>query len=346
MEMIRFEHIVLLYGLTLIPVFMLMFWLSVRWKKRVLNKFGQQHVILRLMPNASSGRPLFKFVLFILAFGFLVIGLANPKVGSKLEEAERKGIDLMIALDVSKSMLAEDIKPSRLEKAKQAISRLLDQLRGDRIGIVVFAGQAYVQLPITTDYAAAEMFLGSVSPDVIPTQGTAIGTAIETCRESFQENDHSKAIILITDGENHEDDAINQARKSRKEDITVYTIGMGLPEGAPIPVYKGDRQVGFKKDRNGNTVVTRLNESLLKQLADAGEGSYVRANNVQAGLKQVFDEISKLEKKKIEARVFSDYEDRFQYFLGAALLLLILELLIPSRKSKLAKRFNLFENRS
>ncbi|MCF8302776.1 MAG: VWA domain-containing protein [Bacteroidales bacterium] len=346
MEMIRFEHIDLLYGLALLPVFIILFWLAVRWKKRVLKKFGQYQVISRLMPNATSGRPLVKFILFLLAFGFLVIGLANPQVGSRLEEAERKGIDIMIALDVSKSMLAQDIKPSRLEKSKQAISRLLDRLRGDRIGMVVFAGQAYVQLPITTDYAAGEMFLASVSPDAVPTQGTAIGAAIETSMESFQENDHSKAIIVITDGENHEDDALEQARKAREEGITVYTIGMGLPEGAPIPVYQGDRQVGFKKDKNGNTVVTRLNESLLKQVADAGDGSYVRANNVQAGLNQIFDEINKLEKKEFETRVFSDYEDRFQYFIGAALLLLIIELLIPSRKSKLAKRFNLFENRS
>jgi Ca-activated chloride channel family protein len=280
----------------------------------------------------------------MLAYTMLVFGLANPQIGSKLVEGERKGIDIMVALDVSNSMLAQDIEPNRLERAKQAISKLIDKLGNDRIGMIVFAGNAYVQLPITTDHAAAKMFLSTISTNVVPTQGTAIGEAIELSEKSFDNETHSRVIIVITDGENHEDDAVKIAEGAAEKNISVYTIGMGLPQGSPIPeIDKYGRQTGFKKDRDGNTVVTKLNEDMLQQIAAAGNGIYVRANNTQAGLSKVFEEVNKLEKTEFESKIFSDYEDRFQYFIALSILFLLFELLIFERKSKLLSKIELFK---
>jgi Ca-activated chloride channel family protein len=249
----------------------------------------------------------------------------------------------MLVLDVSNSMLAEDIQPNRLERSKMAISNLVDKLDGDRIGIIIFAGRAYKQLPLTTDYSAARLFLSAVDTKIVPTQGTAIGSAINMAAESFDEKEHNKAIIVITDGENHEDDAVGAAKEAIEGGTMVFTIGMGLPEGAPIPVYDnyGSRS-GFKKDREGQTVITKLNEDMLRQIAAAGGGAYARANNATTGLRKIFEDISQIEKKEIETKQFTDYEDRFQIYLAAALLFLIIELLIATRKSSWAQRFNIF----
>ena len=261
-----------------------------------------------------------------------------------IENMRREGFELMIALDVSNSMLAEDLQPNRLERAKQSISKTIDKLKGDKIGVVVFAGEAYVQLPMTTDYAAAKLFLSTIGTDIVPTQGTAIGKAIELSIESFAEAPaKNRAIIVITDGENHEDDAIAQAKNAVEKGIVVHTIGIGSPEGTPIPLYSRGRKSGFRKDRAGNTVVTKLNEQALQEIASAGDGIYIRANNTQTGLKILFDELNKLEKAEFGTKMFTDYEDRFQYFIAAALLLLVLELLISERKSKWFRNFNLFE---
>jgi Ca-activated chloride channel family protein len=279
----------------------------------------------------------------MIGYALLIIGIANPQTGSKLVEGERKGIDIMIALDVSNSMLAEDIQPNRLERAKQAISKLIDKLGNDRIGIIVFAGNAYMQLPITTDYAAAKMFLSTITTRIVPTQGTAIGEAIDMAIGSFDDETHSRAIIIITDGENHEDEPVKSAENAAEQGIYVYTIGMGLLEGAPIPEYnKYNRRIGYKKDRQGSTVVTKLNEAMLQQIASAGNGVYVRANNTQSGLKTVFDEINSLEKTKFESKIFSDYENRFQYFIALSLIFIVLELFIFERKSKWLSKINLF----
>jgi Ca-activated chloride channel family protein len=341
--MIRFAHPYFLYGYLLIPFFILLFLLLMRWKKNALKRFGEYPVVSRLIPYQSTGRQIIKFFLLLLAYSFLLIGLADPQVGSKLVEAKRTGIDIIIALDVSNSMLAEDIQPNRLERAKQAVSKLIDNLRSDRIGMVVFAGKAYMQLPITTDYAAAKLFLSTTTTDIVPVQGTAIGEAIGMAIEAFDEsNDHSKAIIIITDGENHEGDALEKAREATEKGIRIYTIGMGLPEGSPIPVYNGPTRVGYKKDRQGNTVVTKLNETMLQQIASAGDGVYLRASNSSVGLSKVLDEINKLEKTEIESKLFSDYEDRFQYFLAVGILIIIIELLISERKSKWIQRIRLF----
>jgi Ca-activated chloride channel family protein len=341
--MFRFEHADFLWALTFIPVIAAVFvWMMV-WKKRALQRFGDWAIIKRLLPGLSNGRVIFKFILLMIGYLFLIIGISNPQIGSKLIEGERKGIDIMIALDVSNSMLAEDIKPNRLEMSKQAISKLIDNLGTDRIGIIIFAGNAYVQLPITTDYAAAKMFLSTISTRVVPTQGTAIGQAIELAVKSFDDETHSRAIIIITDGENHEDDALGAAKDASEKGIKVYTIGMGLPEGAPIPEFNQyQRMVGYKKDNQGSTIVTKLDESMLQQIASAGKGVYVRANNMQAGVKTVYDEIGKLEKTEFESRMFSDYEDRFQYFIALSLFFFLIELLIFERKSKWLSRINFF----
>lgn len=341
--MIRFGHTEYFYLLALVGLFLVVFMLYNSWKKKAKKRLGDPKVVDGLMPLVSKGKPLFKFILVLIAYVFLVIGVTNPQIGTKLEKVKREGIDIMLVLDVSNSMLAEDIKPNRLERSKMAISNLIDQLQGDRLGIVIFAGNAYKQLPLTTDYAAAKLFLSAVDTKIVPTQGTAIGEAIDMSIDSFDDQEHNKAIIIITDGENHEDDAVSEAKKASEMGIKVFTIGMGLPDGAPIPLYNAyGTQTGFKKDRDGQTVITKLNENMLREIAAAGEGAYAQANNSSTGLRKIFDEISGIEKMEIESKQFTDYEDRFQFFLAFAFLFLVVELLIATRKSRWAQRFNIF----
>jgi Ca-activated chloride channel family protein len=341
--MFRFEHIEYLYALLLIPFFSTLFILLMIWKKKAVRKFGDWDVIAQLMPLLSSRKLVLKFIILMLAFGFLIIGIANPQIGSKLEKVQRKGADLVIALDVSNSMLSQDIRPDRLTRSVQGISKLVDRLEGDRLGIVVFAGKAYVQLPITTDYSAAKMFLSTISTQMAPSQGTAISEAIELSVQSFQEDERSKAIIIITDGEDHEGNVLEAAKVATDKGIKIFTIGMGSPEGSPIPQFDAyGRQTGYKADRQGQTIVSKLDETTLQQLASAGNGIYVRASSGQDGLARILDEINALEKQEIETKMFSEYEGRFQYFLAISLFLLILELLIPERKSKWADKIKLF----
>ncbi len=341
--MIKFANIEYFWFLLIALLFIVLYFLYNSWIKRSINKFGNKKQLEGLMPGISNLKPVYKFTLVKLGLIFIVIGLADPQVGSKLEKIKREGIDLMLVLDVSNSMMAEDIKPNRLERSKMAISNLVDQLEGDRIGIIIFAGHAYKQLPLTTDYSAAKLFLSAVDTKIVPTQGTAIGEAIEMASYSFDEEEHNKAIIVITDGENHEDDAVSEATKANDNGIKVFTIGMGLPDGAPIPIYNSyGNRTGFKKDRQGKTVVTKLNEDMLRQIAAAGEGAYARANNGSTGLRKIFDEISQIEKKEIETKQFTDYEHRFQIFIFIALLILILELLINNKKSRWASKFDFF----
>jgi Ca-activated chloride channel family protein len=345
--MIRFEYIEYLYLLLGLPVFLGIFMFSMHLRNKALKQLGDRKVLRRLIPDAAKEKVIFKFILMMLAYVFLVIGIANPQTGSKLEKVERKGIDIVVALDISNSMMAQDIKPDRLTRAKQALYKLIDKLQGDRIGIIIFAGKAYTQLPITTDYAAAKMFVSTITTKDIPSQGTAIGEAIRLSIETFEPEDQSKAIIIITDGENHEDNAIDASKAASELGINVYTIGMGLPDGSPIPVINSyGQETGFKKDREGNTVITRLNEVMLQQIAAAGNGDYVRANNTQAGLSKIFKKINALEKSEIETRMFTDYEDQFQYFLGFALLLIFIEFFIFDRKTKWARNIKLFERKN
>jgi len=341
--MYQLENKYYLYALGLLPVLIIIYLLVRRWRNKALKAYGEMAVIGQLFPDASRAKRISKFILYLFAFAFLIIGIVNPQIGTKLEEVKRKGADIMICLDVSNSMKAEDLQPNRLEKSKQAIAKLIDKLEGDRLGIIVFGGEAYVQLPITTDYAASKLFLESINTDMIPTQGTDISKAINLAVESFGKDEgKNKAIVIITDGENHEENAVKAAEAAAEKNISIHTIGMGSENGAPIPVYKGDVQEGFKKDRDGNTIVTKLNEQTLQQIAAAGNGIYVRATNSDAGLNNVLSALDKLEKKQFDSKMFSDYEDRFQWFIAAALLILLIETFITERKSKLYQRLNLF----
>ena len=281
MDMFRFGNIEYLWGLVVIPLLTFFFIWSRIARKRALHKFGQENILKQLMPFSSTNRPRLKFLILILSLAFFITGIARPQFGSKLKKVKREGVELIIALDVSNSMMAEDIKPNRLERAKRAISRLVDRLKDDKIGLIVFAGDAYTQLPITSDYNSAKLFLNSVNTQIVPKQGTAIGAAIELATRSFTPGgDANKAIVIITDGENHEDDAISATEKAVEEGIIIHTIGMGLPAGSPIPVLRGG-QTDYLKDRDGNVVVTKLNEQMMEQIAVAGGGIYVRANNSQ-----------------------------------------------------------------
>lgn len=340
--MFRFAHTYYFYLAALIPVFTALLVLFLLWKRRTLDRYGDRVVIGQLMPEYSSVKSTLKFVLVMLAMLSLIFALANPQTGSRLEKVKRKGIDLMICLDVSNSMLAQDIKPDRLERAKQSISRLIDNLDGDRIGIIVFAGKAYTQLPITTDYAAAKMFTSTINTNIVAVQGTALADAIELASNSFGESKRNRAMIIITDGEDHQGNTLEQAEAAVQKGIAIYTIGMGLPEGVPIPQYNGNVMTGYKKDRDGQTVMTRLDETLLQQIASLGKGMYVRANNSETGLNKILDDINKIQKTEIEEKQFSDYETRFQYFVGLALILLILDLFVFERKTSWLKRIKPF----
>jgi Ca-activated chloride channel family protein len=342
--MLRFAHMEYLWGLLIVPAFMLLFIVVTEWKKRAIASLGDKKVVNQMMPEVSLSRPWLKFILFIIAFAFLIIAAADPQIGSKMEEEKRKGADLMILLDVSNSMLAQDLPPSRLENAKQAIAQLIDNLHSDRIGIIVFAGEAYVQLPMTTDYSAAKLFLNTINTNMVPTQGTAIGAAIDMGMRSFDFKDGTgKSMIIITDAENHEDDAVAATKNAVEKDVMVNVIGVGSAEGAPIPVYQNGKQVGFHTDSTGKTVVSKLDENMGKEIAAAGNGTYVRATNANSGLNIVMDQINKVQRKTIDSKSFKDYEDRFQFFLAIAFILLIIEFFISNRKSLRLNGLKLFE---
>jgi len=340
--MFRFANIDMLWGLMLIPAFTLLFILSRLTRKRALRKFGNHHVISELMPFVSKTRPVFKFSLLMLALAFFIVGTARPQFGSKLKKVQREGVEIIIALDVSNSMMAEDIQPNRLERAKRAIARLVDRLKDDKIGLIVFAGDAYTQLPITSDYNSAKLFLEAVNTQIVPRQGTAIGAAIQMAIRSFTPGgEANKTIVVITDGENHEDDPVNAAQEAVSGGISVHTIGMGLPQGSPIPVTKNG-QTDYMRDNQGNVVITKLDENTLEKIATTGNGIYVRANNAQVGLNALFDEINKMQKVEMETLVYSEYDDQFQYFFAAGLLLLLLEYLILERKNRYLMKIKLF----
>lgn len=342
--MYRIENDWALWMLMILPIMLLAWWAVMRWRKKARERFAESRLLQQLMPRYSEVRFRWKFIFFLLGFLFLVLGIANPQIGTKLEEVKREGIDLIIALDVSNSMMAEDLSPNRLERAKRAMLQLLEELHSDRLGIIVFAGQAYTQLPITTDYAAAKLFLNMVDTDVVPTQGTAIGAAIELAVESFNfEEGGNKALIIVTDGENHEDDAIEAARNAAEKGIKVFTIGMGTPNGAPIPIFKNGRQMGFRQDQAGNTVVTSLNEDMLREIAGIGNGTYIRATNSSVGFERILDQLSGLEKSEFESQIYTDYEDRFQFFLGASFFFFILSIILGEKKGKWVEKINLFE---
>lgn len=328
--MIIFAQSQYLLLLLLVPVILIAYAAMQRARVRRLSKFGDRALVDGLMPSYSKSKGWVRTVLFSIAFGLFIIGLSRPQIGAKLKEHQAKGAEIMICLDVSNSMLAEDYSPNRLDRAKLAISRIVDKLQDDRIGLIVFAGSSFVQLPITTDYVSAKMFLSSINTDSVPIQGTAIGDAILTAAKSFSEqSEKSRAIIVITDGENHEDDPVDAARQVTDMGIKVYTIGVGSLQGQPIP-----KDGGLMKDKEGNIVVTRLDEATLQQIAAAGNGAYVHAGNEEFGLNPIVDEIRKMEDEEFNSVVFEEYDEQYMYFFGAALLLLIIEMLIGEKRSR------------
>ena len=331
--MIHFAQAQYLLLILLIPFFFVGYALFRRERNRKIAKIGSPELMAALMPNRSRAKGWVRISFFAVAWFFFAIGLARPQMGAKIKESNRKGAEIMIALDVSNSMLAQDYSPNRLERAKLAISRLVDKLHGDRIGLIVFAGQSFVQLPITTDYVSAKIFLNTIGTESVPVQGTALGEAINTAIKSFsseaQMQQNNKAIILITDGENHEDDPVEAARMAAEVGIKVFCIGVGSPEGKPIP-YGPDGEL--MKDREGNIVVTKLDEKILEEVAAAGEGAYIRAGNAEFGLNPIIDELKQLEEQQFRSIVFEDFEEQYMYFFAIALVFFLLEFLVGNKR--------------
>ena len=328
--MLMFARAHFLLLLLLVPLILLGYAVLRGARRRRIRRFGDETLVAALMPSWSSAKGWWRTVLFCLGFACFAIGLARPLLGAKLVERETKGAEIMICLDVSNSMLAQDYSPNRLERAKLAIARLVDKLQEDRIGLVVFAGTAFVQLPITTDYVSAKMFLGSIDTQSVPIQGTAIGDAILTAAKGFSaQSEKSRAIIVITDGENHEDDPVAAAAQATELGCKVYTIGVGSAQGQPIPV-----EGGLLRDKEGNIVVTRLDENTLREVASAGNGAYVRAGNEEFGLNPIIDDIRRMEAETFNSVVFEEFDEQYMYFFAAALALFVLELLIGERRPK------------
>ena len=348
--MFRFANIEMLWLLATIPFFVAAYWVYTRRKRRQLEEFGDPELMETLMPNASRVRPTVKFSIVMVALALLIIAAARPQFGQSERTEKRQGIEAIVALDISNSMMAEDVAPNRLDRAKQMLSKLMDNMVNDKVGLVVFAGDAFIQLPITCDYVSAKMFLNSIQPSLIKTQGTAIGAALNTSircfgavndRDGYSHavSDASRAIILITDGENHEDDAVAVAKRAKEEGIQVLVVGIGKPEGSPIPM-PGTHN--FIKDRQGNVVVSKLNEDMCREIAQAGGGIYVRCDNTNTATKAIQKELDKLGTQEIETQVFTDYNEQFQSFALIALLLLVIDFFIFNRKNKAITKLDIF----
>ena len=345
MQLFRFANPDFLYLLLLLPLMIMLYLISSVRRKRSIRKLGEQKLVRDLLPELSEIRPLIKFMLMMIVLVSTIIALARPQFGSKIEDVKKEGVEVIIALDVSNSMLAEDIQPNRLTRAKQAISRLVDNLGNDKIGLIVFAGDAYTQIPVTTDYVSAKMFLSSIGPEMVPKQGTAIGAAISLGIRSFTPGENkSKALIIITDGENHEDDPVSAAGEASKAGIVIHTIGIGSEQGVPVPVTTGNRR-DFMKDRDGNTVITRLNEDVLRNVALSTNGNYVRASNSNIGLDEIYGEIRKMKQQDLESTIYTEYNDQFRIFAAIAVFMLILEFLIMDRKNRKLANIRLFNFR-
>ena len=336
--MFRFANSEYLYLLLLIPLLAILYALVARRRRHLLAKFGNLELLKGLMPDFSRGRLRLKFVLYLLAFACVVLAAARPQFGSKLREEKSKGVEMMLVVDVSNSMLAEDFEPNRLERTKYAIGKLFEGLHQERVGLVAFAGEPKVQLPITSDYRMAQAFAKRLSPTLVGEQGTAIGKALQLATLSFSsQSEQSRVIVLITDGENHEDDAVEAARVAKEQGIRIYTIGIGTPEGAPIKI-NGE----FVKDEDGQMVVSKLGEQMLEQIASITEGAYVRATKQSIGLEEIVKSINEMEKSELSTVRYEEYNEQYQYLLAVALALLLIESLILSRRNHRLRKFNIF----
>lgn len=341
--MFRFEEPAYLYLLLLLPVLALLYWYSNYRRRRAIRKFGDPELMAMLMPDVSKYRPDVKFGIIWLVVALFSLLLARPQFGSKLETVKRQGVEVMIALDISNSMLAQDVQPSRLAKAKRLVAQLVDKMENDKVGMIVFAGDAFTQLPITSDYISAKMFLESIDPSLISKQGTAIGAAINLATRSFTPQEGvGRAVIVITDGENHEGGAVEAATEAAKKGIQVNVLGVGLPDGAPIPM-EGTND--YRKDREGNVIVTRLNEAMCQEIAKAGNGLYVRVDNTNNAQKAIGQEINKMAKADVEIQVYTEFNEQFQAVAWFILILLLVEMLILERKNPLFRNIHLFSNK-
>lgn len=329
----RFQHISHLLALGLIPVLIAIFVWLVYWRREKLKKLGEERLINQQLIGRIPGRITLKFILTSLALTIIIIGWANLQRGDKMEKVQRKGVDVIVALDVSKSMLAQDIQPDRLTRAKQLVMRMMDKMQNDRVALVVFAGHAYLQVPLTVDYSAMKMMLQNVTPDVVPTQGTVISEAVDMATQSFSQKEKKyKSLIIISDGEDHDENAVNKVKEASDAGVIVHTVGIGSPDGATL--YDPEKK-GVKMDENGNPVVSKLNEEALKAIASAGRGTYTQLRNADEAADKIMHEIEGMDQKSLGAVMFTDYTSYFQYFLIAGFMLLIIEWLLQGANMKI-----------
>jgi Ca-activated chloride channel family protein len=329
-----------------IPVIVLLYAMVIFWQKRTQRKFADKELLDRLSPNRSTGKQVLKIVLLCLAIASLVIALVNPQFGTKLETVKREGVDVVFAIDVSKSMLAEDIAPNRLEKSKQLVTQIINNLASDRVGIIAYAGSAFPQLPITTDYAAAKMFLQNMNTDMLSSQGTAIREAIELAKTYFNDDEQTNRVLfLISDGEDHEGNIEEIAAEAARQGIRIVTIGVGTPKGSPIPVRRNGVVQNYKKNNQGETVITRLEQETLKEIASEANGRYIDGSNTAQVVEEVTEILQNMDKKEFESQQIAEYKSQFQWFLGLGLLFLLLDILLLERQTSWLKRLNLFNEK-
>ncbi len=344
LKMIQLDEKIYFYLLFIIPVMIVLFLMLQFWKKRTQKKFADLSLLKRLTPDKSDFKSYLKLLLFTLGIAFLALGLVNPKIGSKLETVKREGVDIVFAVDVSKSMLAEDIAPNRLEKSKRLVSEIINQLASDRIGIIAYAGQAFPQLPITTDYGAAKMFLQSMNTDMLTSQGTAINEAIELATTYYNDDEQTNRVLfIISDGEDHsENSTLEAVEEAVEEGIRIFTIGVGRSKGAPIPLKRNGVVESLKKDAQGEVVITKLNEEILEEISDEGNGEYINGSNTEEAVEFIREQLNQMDKTEFEAKQFAEFKDQFQWFLGAGLLFLFLDIFVLDRKTRWLKKLDLF----
>ena len=344
--MVQLDEKTYFYLLSVIPVMVVLFVAVQIWKKRMQRRFADLAILKRLTPDKSQFKSTLKLIVFLLGISALIVGLVNPKIGTVLETVKREGVDVVFAIDVSKSMLAEDIAPNRLEKAKRLVSEIINHLASDRVGIIAYAGQAYPQLPITTDYGAAKMFLQGMNTDMLSSQGTAINEAIELATTYYDDEEQTNRVLfIISDGEDHSEGSVKNAiEKAAEEGIRVFTIGVGKAKGVPIPIKRNGVVESLKKDVHGEVVITKLNKSILKEIADEGGGEYIDGLNTEEAVDYIKEQLNQMDKKEFETKQFTKYKDQFQWFLGVGLLFLFLDIFLLDKKTKWLKKLNLFND--
>ncbi|PWK20443.1 vWA domain-containing protein [Xanthomarina spongicola] len=341
--MYQLEEKIWFWVLAVIPVIILLFLVLQLWKRHAQKTFADKKLLKRLSPNQSLFKSILKLIILCLAIASLAIALVNPKIGTKLETVKREGVDIVFAVDVSKSMLAEDIAPNRLEKSKQLVTQIINNLASDRVGIIAYAGKAFPQLPITTDYASAKMFLQNMNTDMLSSQGTAINEAIELAKTYYDDDEQTnRVLIILSDGEDHSEEAAKVAEEASEEGIRIFTIGVGNIKGGPIPIKRNGVVLNYKKDKDGETVITKLNEETLKAIADEANGAYINGDNTNDVVENIRDILNKMDKKEFEAKQFADFKDQFQWFLIFAIVFLFIDIFLLERKTSWLKKLNLF----